>query len=418
MAKAAKAGCTYSRYADDLTFSTNKAQFPTTIAEQHPTDPNQWTASKSLTKTIIRNGFAINVSKTRMQYHDSRQEVTGLVVNRRVNVRREYRYFVRALVHNLFRKGAIEVRDHNGTLQPATLQQLHGMLCFIDSIDLQNRFVAFTNGADRNSLGKPAIDLTVTEFGLRTSKAIGGLSCGERLFRRFLIYKDFYATTKPVVVCEGDTDNVYLLHAIHSLAAQFPSLIDQPTPAVYQLKIRLYKFFETRTGRILGLGDGGGSVLRTLIENYKTVAERFLVPPSRHPFIVLVDNDAGSAGVKGILKKYGLAFPPNGGYVHVGGNLYVMRTPALPNLPDTCIEDFFDAATKVIVVAGKTFHPAKDFDPQSHFGKTVFAHRVVRPNASTINFAGFDPILKTIVDIQTQHTATSTASITSALLVP
>ena len=30
---ASSVGCTYSRYADDLTFSTNKKEFPTEIAK-------------------------------------------------------------------------------------------------------------------------------------------------------------------------------------------------------------------------------------------------------------------------------------------------------------------------------------------------------------------------------------------------
>lgn len=410
VAMAARAGCTYSRYADDLTFSTNKAEFPTAIAERNPTHPHEWTAGKSLAKIVTRSGFALNPGKTRMQYHDSRQEVTGLVVNRRVNVRREYRNTARALVHNLVRKGSLELRDHTGTLQPATLEQLHGMLGFIDTIDLHARYEAFVNGEKRNFLKKPAKELTVSEFGTMSSQHIGKLSAGERLFQRFLFYKDFYAATKPVVVCEGDTDNVYLLHAIHSLAPKFPTLATAPVKGTSQLKIRLFKYVGTRTGRLLDLGDGGGPVLGTLIDNYLRETRRFLAPISTHPFIVLVDNDSGGAALNGILKKHKAPFPPGTAYVHVARNLYVMRTPLLHGKPETAIEDFFDAATKAQTVNGKSFNVTKGANPALFFGKTVFAHKVVRPNAKTIDFSGFEPLLATIVAIQ-KHYATIAASV-------
>ncbi len=403
-AMAAAVGCTYSRYADDLTFSTNKVAFPSSVADQDPTSPHGWRVGKTLTKLILHNGFSVNPDKTRMQYHNSRQEVTGLVVNRRPNVKSEYRYLLRALVHNLHRKGAIELRDHNGTLQPASVDQLHGMLNFVDSVDLEHRFVEFVNGPERNSLKKSAKQLTAKSFGTMTSNDyIGPLTAGELLFQRFLLYKDFFAAQKPVIICEGDTDNVYLLHALHALAPSFPTLISAPRAGSSRLLVRLYKYAETRTGRILGLGDGGGTPLSTLLTTYLKAIQRFLAPIASHPFILLFDNDSGGNKVKGILKSLKVAIPARSNFAYVRANAYVMWTPSLAGKTNTSIEDFFDGRTKAIVLDGKTFDPSKKADPSRHYGKKVFAHRVVRPNAAVIDFADFMPLISSIVEIQRDY---------------
>ncbi|WP_412770282.1 hypothetical protein [Ralstonia pseudosolanacearum] len=94
---AAKHGATYTRYADDLTFSTNRPNFPPEIAISM--GAHAWMPGPDLERIVTRNGFGFNPQKTRLQYRDSRQEVTGLTVNRKVNVPAKYRYTHR-LIHN------------------------------------------------------------------------------------------------------------------------------------------------------------------------------------------------------------------------------------------------------------------------------------------------------------------------------
>ena len=69
----------YSRYADDITFSSNRNVFQKDGEFQ-----------KELQEIIAGQNFTINEKKTRVQNKNQRQEVTGLIVSDRVNVTRDY----------------------------------------------------------------------------------------------------------------------------------------------------------------------------------------------------------------------------------------------------------------------------------------------------------------------------------------
>ena len=70
--------CTYTRYADDLTFSTDLAAFPASIAVL---EESLWHVGEELTKLIEGETFSINKQKTTMRARGACQIVTGLVVN-------------------------------------------------------------------------------------------------------------------------------------------------------------------------------------------------------------------------------------------------------------------------------------------------------------------------------------------------
>lgn len=91
-------GCRYTRYADDLTFSTNSKEFPTELAA-HVDEGTKAAVGSALRQVIESNGFQVNAEKVRLQGLLTRQEVTGLVVNRRPNVRRHFVSQIRAMLH-------------------------------------------------------------------------------------------------------------------------------------------------------------------------------------------------------------------------------------------------------------------------------------------------------------------------------
>ena len=96
-------------------------------------------------------------------------------------------------------------------------------------------------------------------------------------------------------------------------------------------------------------------------------------------------------------------------FVHVIKNMYAVPTP-IPAIGMTSkIEDFFDDAIKATVINGKTFNDGNKFDADKHYGKKVFAHKVVRPKADAIDFTGFRPLLTNIVAAIGHHKAMMTS---------
>lgn len=89
---------TYTRYADDITFSSNKKfddQIATYLVEKECFD-----VGALLRRKIEESGFKISDSKTRVSHRSQRQEVTGLTVNDKVNVPRKYIRETRAMLHS------------------------------------------------------------------------------------------------------------------------------------------------------------------------------------------------------------------------------------------------------------------------------------------------------------------------------
>ena len=389
---ASRVGCTYSHYADDLTFSTNKKVFPPEIAAQSDAKPHLWLPGAELQRLVMHSGFQINPTKTRMQYRTSRQDVTGLVVNRRINIRQEYRHTVRAMVHRLLKTGSFEAyaaTDPSGTLaiekRPGTLNQLHGMLGFIHSID-------FYNNQTSERLVPPA-----------------NFFKKQVMYRSFLIYRHFFAAESPVIICEGGTDNVYLTHAIRGLATDFPRLALIEPDGKIRLRVRLFKYHKSSTARILGLHDGGSSSLAGFIGMYRKETAKFGVS-GQHPVIILYDNDSGASKIKNVVWGGGWKSADNGPYTHVIRNLYVVPTPLLNGATESKIEDFFDTTIKETVIDGKTFNDKNDFDNTKHYGKKIFAHRVVRPKADSVNFDGFRHLLTNLTAVITSHEAAAAES--------
>lgn len=380
-------GCSYTRYADDLTFSSNKGKFSSRVAKQDEYDKDQWLPGQGLVRLVTKAGFSFNEKKTRMQYRDSRQDVTGLVVNRKVNVPATYRYTVRAMVDHALKKGTFEriykKTDAAGVevilRQPGKNKQLIGMLSYIDQVDLFNQKLREENGLEPHDT-----------------------SGRTELFRRFLYFDAFHAIASPVIVCEGPTDNIYLRHAIKRLAPSYPMLAAGSPP---KLSVHLFKYGQRRTSEITQLTGGVGGLCHLMKHYYADFTKRIKAPAPKHPVIVLVDNDSGAKDIYGAICGITKKPRPTGAeqFIHVVGNMYVVPTPLGAGDTKTAIEDFFDAKTLNEKLGSKTFSRAAKFDDAKHFGKAAFAREIVEKKAASIDFTGFSDILDRVVAVMIDY---------------
>jgi RNA-directed DNA polymerase len=94
-----------TRYADDITFSTNAARFPSELVATHDPYGAGVTLGDELLHIISKHNFSVQSKKTRIRMRHQRQEVTGLIVNRRLNVPRTYIRRIRAILNDIRTQG-------------------------------------------------------------------------------------------------------------------------------------------------------------------------------------------------------------------------------------------------------------------------------------------------------------------------
>lgn len=386
---AKKTGCRYSRYADDLTFSTNKKDFPRELAVLASDLNNIWNIGKELNEIISKNRFSINSKKTRMQYKESRQDVTGLIVNDKVNIRSEYWRTVRAMTNALFKTGDFYIKtfetDKNGNVievkTKGNIEQLNGMFTFINSID------SFNKQKNKKQKTKPK----------EINDAI--LNSRELYYKRFLFFKEFYSPTLPLIICEGKTDNIYIKYALLSLSTKFPQLIENK-----KIKIKFFKY--TPTFEFFFPSKGGVGDLKNFIAgdkkksipSYAENFEYYKATPTKNPVIILIDNDEGANDIFALIKNMKKSSEQINGshnFYYISKNLYVVAIPKINN-KETMIEDYFDEETLNTKINRKKFSRKNTYDKNYEYGKAWFAEQVIKPNWSHINFERFELILKRI----------------------
>ena len=155
-------GLRYSRYADDITFSSMHNVY------QEGSD-----FRVELERIIVEQKFSINNKKTRLHHRSKRQEVTGLTVGEKINVTRKYVKDIRAILHIWERHGlnaayanfyprykADKGHLHKG--EPNIENVISGKLCYLKMIkgDTDPVYMRLQNQFDRLTTTPPTNEST------------------------------------------------------------------------------------------------------------------------------------------------------------------------------------------------------------------------------------------------------------------
>lgn len=367
----------YTRYADDLTFSTNNKYFL-----------NDYDKFLEDIKNIIhRSGFELNSKKTRLLFSNSRQEVTGLVVNKKISVPKEYYKNTRAMAHSLYKNGYFLIDDEVGTIE-----QLEGRFSFINQINLYN------------------ID--------NKKKNMWHLNSKEKQYQKFMIYKTFYANEKPLIITEGKTDVLYIKAVLKKYYKYFPNLITKKDNGNFVFHVNFFKR-KQKHSYYLNLVKDVADTIKNIYsncyiktknnKNITTVHDFKKLRGERetNPVILIFDNEMVSNKDRP-LKKFLNEIKVNASqkdklkenlYINICDNLYLCTYQL--NNKEACeieIEDLFPADVLEHEINGRKFSKKDSTHDNGFYGKNEFS-QYVYSNYESIDFSNFISLLSAINEI-------------------
>ena len=360
----------YSRYADDITLSTNMREFPREIAYK---SDDKWVIGNKLESIIIQSRFKINNRKTRLYFRNNRQEVTSLTVNKKVNINRNYYRYTRAMVNNYCRDGEYFKSNFHMDSEKVSENTLNGILSFIFYVKKNNY-----------------------DFSVDTkAKNFEDLESIEKLYVKFLFHYYLVYPKKTLVLGEGFTDPLHLKIAFKNL---YPNL---------QQNISFSYLGYTKRFSALMRYKGGTGLIVKFIENYLKIFKAKKL--SLNPLIILVDGDkAGNDVIRKINKDFKdskkeiiLNFLPKQDikkFIHAYHNLYIIQ---LPN--NNAIEDLYPSEILEMKIGERRFSKENEFNRTKYFGKHEFYNEIVSKNINNHTFNGFNQISVILNYIQLYH---------------
>lgn len=310
----------YTRYADDLTFSTNLKELPKEIGL---IKDNMLLLSDKLINIIESNGFNVNKEKVRYTLKNNRQEITGLIVNTHINVSRKYIRHVRAMLHAWEKYGLEDAaKEHFEKYNYKNKTVDNDALFFVRELSGKIGYIKEKNSSVYRNLYKriKALDARVS----------------------LPIPKDVIDPNTPVVFCEGKTDSIHLTTALNYFKHK-GEFVD--------LNIIFFKYEENQFIN--------NSVL------YKMCETRYVRKKSERVEIYLFDGDDAHYSKQKICQSPNL-------YKYLNKRVYsvMLPIPLCRNFEEICIEHYYsDDEIKIMDKRGRRLYLSTEFDPQTGFHK-------------------------------------------------
>ncbi|MGM1428545.1 reverse transcriptase domain-containing protein [Sphingobacterium lactis] len=191
--------CQYTRYADDITISTRRKHFPTQIGIV--TESDEFEVSPLLINIFKKNNFYLNKEKIRFQNFMCRQVVTGLTVNKKVNINRIYLKKVRAILNAIENFGIEKAMEQHFSLNNIPINRRNyskSVAYFLKRVVGKISFIGFVKGQDNE---------TYKNLFKRIKKIYPEAKLS-------VILKEIAESDIPIVVTEGKTDWKHLKSAL------------------------------------------------------------------------------------------------------------------------------------------------------------------------------------------------------------
>lgn len=371
----------YTRYADDMSFSTNNRAFQTDYIN----------FIKELRVLLENSGFEINENKTRLEYYSSRQEVTGLTVNKKINVSRKFIKQTRAMVDQLLKTDSFKIDGAVGTEE-----KLEGRLAFINQLDWYNNELEFESIKKKGNKKD-------------NKKYISGLNAREKQYQYFLFYKYFFKPSKPTIVTEGKTDILHIKAALMKYSDRYPNLITKNDLGKYVFNL----YFLNKTKRLkyfFGIVQNGADTMKNIwnfyngknncdnIFQYINDKSEYGVIKNVNPVILLFDNEQESdKPLRKFLNYIGMQSGSPKPFLKLKSNLYLQKIPRINN-SDCEIEDLYSEEVLNIVIDGKKFEKMVNDCAEDTYSKDIFS-KYILDHYQEIDFCNFLPLLDSINSI-------------------
>ena len=420
-----KYNLSYTRYADDITFSSNK-DFSKFLLRK---DQNgNWQLKDKFEKYINKVGFHINKEKTRYTNINNKQIVTGLIVNKFTNTDQRYRKQSRAMVHKLFQTGtftpdskndgrlynedyligriyhSISVKYREIVINPNLLtndiniinkeinKKISNLIRY-DKVCAPDYKPNYTANDILNKLTPPFTDGLIESLSKSLVKRNMPIDSDNqiKLLRDVLFFKYFVNINSPVIIPEGHTDSKYLKIAMKMLNINIDLKFYNINPSLDKLGL-----------------DGGTAKINSFIQNCYSdnnfVSFNKLEIKSKHPIIFILDYDEGLKSCDEILKY----FKDGSNYARIKENIFVILLNKYKILEDknkkdfnikdhqVCIENLISHNSQRINV-DKDNHDKVSFNNEL-ISKSKFAE-LVENNTHLFKFLNFSTVFDTIKKI-------------------